>query len=82
MRIDSFLNAANLVKRRAIAQDMIAHEAVLLNDKPTKNSHEVKVGDKIELRYLAKSLRFVVLAVPNTRTVPKSAREVYVKEIQ
>ena len=49
MRIDKFLNATNLVKRRSIAQDMIASGAVKMGAQAVKASRNVKVGDVIEL---------------------------------
>ncbi|GHV07366.1 hypothetical protein AGMMS50229_14070 [Campylobacterota bacterium] len=81
MRIDSFLNAVNLVKRRAIAQDMIAHNAVFIGDKPVKASREVKVGDKILLQFLTKSASYLVLEIPASRTVPKGSQDRFVKEL-
>jgi ribosomal 50S subunit-recycling heat shock protein len=81
MRIDSFLNAVNLVKRRAIAQDMIAHNAVLINGAAIKPSREVKVGDIIELKFLTHSKRYETLASPTTRNIPKTAQNNYIKEI-
>ena len=45
MRIDKFMNAVNIVKRRAIAQDMIANKVVYLNGIIVKPSKEVKLGD-------------------------------------
>ena len=36
LRIDKFLNAVNLTKRRAVAQDMIEEGVVLINGKTVK----------------------------------------------
>ena len=47
MRIDKFINAVNLTKRRAVAQDMIKHDAVKLNGTVAKASKQVKIGDVI-----------------------------------
>ncbi|MDR3162944.1 MAG: RNA-binding S4 domain-containing protein [Helicobacteraceae bacterium] len=81
MRIDSFLNAVNLVKRRATAQDMIAHDAVLINGAIVKASREVRVGDVIELKFLTHSKRYEALALPVARNIPKAAQKDYIKEI-
>ncbi|MDR2639273.1 MAG: RNA-binding S4 domain-containing protein [Helicobacteraceae bacterium] len=81
MRIDSFLNAVNLVKRRATAQDMIAHNAVLINGAAVKSSREVRVGDIIELKFLTHSKRYETLAIPTTRVTPKTVQNDYIKEI-
>ncbi len=82
MRIDKYINAVNLTKRRAIAQDMIKHDAVFLNGAPVKASKEVKVGDEIQFRYLdGKTETFQVLQIPTTKTIPKSKKDEYVKEV-
>lgn len=81
MRIDKFINAVNLTKRRAIAQDMIAHDAVWLNGAPVKPAKAVKVGDVIEFRYLESTQKFEVLQIPVTKSIPKSAKSEYVKEV-
>ncbi|MBV5334319.1 MAG: RNA-binding S4 domain-containing protein, partial [Sulfuricurvum sp.] len=49
MRIDKFLNAVNLTKRRAVAQDMIGEGVVYINDKAVKPAKNVTVGDIITL---------------------------------
>ena len=81
MRLDKYINSVNLTKRRAIAQDMIKHGAVLLNSKPVKASKDVKIGDVIELIYLQSSQKFEVLQIPTTKSIPKSKKEEYVKDI-
>ena len=47
MRIDKFLNAVNITKRRAVAEDMLEHKVVFINDQAVKKAKEVKVGDII-----------------------------------
>ncbi len=81
LRIDKFLNAVNLTKRRAVAQDMIEEGVVYINDKAVKASKNVAVGDVITLVYLDKQLRYEVLAIPTVKSTPKSAQNLYVKEL-
>lgn len=81
MRIDKFLSTVNITKRRTVAQDMLAHHVVFLNGYEVKPSKDVKVGDMIEIRYLEHTVRYQVLAIPATKTVPKSAKAEYVKEL-
>ena len=81
MRIDKFLNAVNIVKRRAIAQDMIANKVVYINGVVTKASKDVKVGDKITIKYLKHEKNYLVLKIPETKTIPKSKMDEYVKEV-
>ncbi|MDD3597810.1 RNA-binding S4 domain-containing protein [Sulfuricurvum sp.] len=81
MRIDKFLNAVNLTKRRAVAQDMIGEGVVYINDKAVKPSKNVAVGDIITLVYLEKQMRYEVLAIPTIKSTPKSQQNLYVKEL-
>lgn len=81
MRIDKFLNAVNITKRRAVAEDMLAHSVVFINNMAVKKSKEVKVGDKIEIRYLDYTDTFEVLQIPTTKSTPKSKQSEYVTKL-
>jgi len=81
LRIDKFMNAVNIVKRRSVAQDMIKNEVVLLNGMVAKASKEVKVGDEITIKYLKGDKRYKVLQIPTTKNVPKVKMGEYVKEV-
>ena len=81
MRIDKYLSSVNLVKRRTIAQDMVKSGVVYINGTAAKPSKEVKVGDIVEIRYLKGAKRYEVLKIPVTKTIPKSAKDEYVKEL-
>lgn len=81
MRIDKFINAVNLTKRRAIAQDMIKHDAVKLNGIVAKASKQVKIGDIIEFVYLESGEKYEVLRIPTTKSIPKSKKDEYVRQI-
>jgi ribosomal 50S subunit-recycling heat shock protein len=82
LRIDKFLNAVNITKRRAISEDMCKNGVVSINEKVVKPAKDVKVGDVIEISYLAKKVKYEVLQIPQTKTIPKSAQNEYIKEIQ
>lgn len=82
MRIDKFLNAVNITKRRAVAEDMLTHKVVFINNLAVKKAKEVKVGDIIEIKYLEKSDKFEILQIPITKSTPKSKMEEYVKRIE
>ncbi|EOA4274048.1 S4 domain-containing protein, partial [Campylobacter coli] len=51
MRVDKFLNAVNITKRRAISEDMCRSGVVGINGVIVKASKEVKVGDIISLHF-------------------------------
>jgi len=81
MRIDKWLSAVNVVKRRTVAQDMVKSGVVYLNGTKAKPAKEVKIGDRITIEYLKGAKHYEVLAIPTTKTIPKSKKEEYVKEI-
>ena len=81
MRIDKYLNAVNITKRRSIAQDMISSGVVSINDKIVKASKNVDIGDVITIAYLKADKKYEVLAIPTTKSTPKAEQEKYIKEI-
>lgn len=81
MRIDKFLNAVNITKRRTVAQDMLSSGVVSLNGQPVKASKNVAVGDTIAIAYLKGEKRYEVLKIPTTKSTPKSLQGEYIKEI-
>jgi len=81
LRVDKWLSSVNVVKRRTVAQDMVKSGVVFVNGIKAKPSKEVNVGDKITIEYLKGAKSFEVLQIPTTKTIPKSAKEEYVKEL-
>jgi ribosomal 50S subunit-recycling heat shock protein len=81
MRCDKFLNAVNITKRRAVAEDMLACKVVYINNVAAKKAKEVKVGDIIEIKYLERSDKFKVLKIPTTKSTPKSKMDEYVEKL-
>ena len=81
MRIDKFLNAVNIVKRRSIADEMCKEGVVFINGKKAKSAKDVKIGDLIEIKYLNGTKQYEVLQIPQTKTIPKSKKNEYIKEI-
>jgi ribosomal 50S subunit-recycling heat shock protein len=78
MRIDKFLNAVNITKRRAVAEDMLLQKIVSINNIICKKAKEVKVGDVIKIQYLEYSNEFKVLQIPTNKSTPKSMQGEYV----
>lgn len=81
MRVDKFLNTVNITKRRAISEDMCKSGVVSINGIVAKPSKDVKIGDKITIKFIAKEVSYEVLAIPSTKSIPKSEQNSYVKEI-
>ncbi|MDA3967108.1 MULTISPECIES: RNA-binding S4 domain-containing protein [Helicobacter] len=80
MRVDKFLNAVNITKRRTIAQDMIENSVVKIDGIAIKASRNVKVGDIIEIAFLEKSRFYEVLKIPETKTIKKNESHLYYRE--
>lgn len=81
MRVDKFLNAVNIVKRRAIAQDMIESGVVRISGTCVKASRDIKIGDVIEIAFLEKSRFYEILRIPKQKTIKKNESHLYYKEV-
>jgi len=81
LRVDKFLNCVNITKRRAISEDMCKSGVVSINDIVVKPAKVVKTGDIITIKYLKYTAKYKVLEIPTTKTIPKSAQELYVKKL-
>ncbi len=81
MRIDKWLASVNVIKRRTIASDMVKSGVVYINGLKAKASKNVSVGDKITIEYLKGTKNYEVLQIPKTKTIPKSKKDEYFKEI-
>ncbi|EDO6591535.1 RNA-binding S4 domain-containing protein [Campylobacter coli] len=81
MRVDKFLNAVNITKRRAISEDMCRSGVAGINGVIVKASKEVKVGDIISLHFTDYTQEYKVLALPTTKNIPKNAQSEYVVKL-
>lgn len=81
MRVDKFLNAVNITKRRSVSQDMIENGVVLVNGVVAKASKNVEVGTVITINYLEYAKKYKVLKIPTAKSTPKSLQNEYIEEI-
>ena len=49
MRIDKWLSAVNVVKRRTVSADMLKSGAVFVNGMKAKASKNVDIGDRVTI---------------------------------
>lgn len=78
MRLDLFLKVSRLVPRRTVAQALCDAGAVTIGGAAARSSRAVRVGDEISIRRGARTLTVRVLAVPETKQMPKGdAASVY-----
>ena len=66
MRLDKYLKVSRLIKRRTVANEACDNGLVTINDKPARASYEVKEGDKISLRFGARTITVEVVSVQET----------------
>ena len=66
MRLDKYLKVSRLIKRRTVANEACDNGLVTVNDKPARASYEVKEGDKISLRFGARTITVEVVSVQET----------------
>ena len=63
MRLDKYLKVSRLIKRRTVANEACDNTRVRVNGRPAKASYDVKVGDRIEIQFGARTVAVEVLQV-------------------
>ncbi len=63
MRLDKYLKVSRLIKRRTVANEACDNERVSVNGRVQRASYDVKVGDRISIRFDPKELQVEVLSV-------------------
>ena len=79
MRLDIYLKVSRLIKRRTVANEACDNERVTVNGKVARASYDVKVGDRIAIRFGEKTLTVEVTAVQET--VGKADAALLYKEV-
>jgi len=76
MRLDKYLKVSRLIKRRTVACDACNVGRVSVNGKEQKASYEVKIGDRIEIKFGERSVAAEVISVEET-VRKDDAKELY-----
>ena len=63
MRLDKYLKVARLIKRRTVANEACDNERVSVNGRVQRASYDVKVGDKISIRFGERTVSVEVVSV-------------------
>ena len=66
MRLDKFLKVSRIIKRRTVANEACDAERVTVNGRPAKASYDVKVGDRLAIRFGERTLKIEVLQISET----------------
>ncbi len=78
MRIDKYLKAAHILKRRTISKELAENQRVEINGKVVKPAHEVKAGDEVKITF---GRRYLVIRVLTTEEVKKKKDAVTMYEV-
>ncbi|MBQ4563825.1 MAG: RNA-binding S4 domain-containing protein [Lachnospiraceae bacterium] len=76
MRLDKYLKVSRVIKRRTVANEACDAGRVMINGKVAKASQEVKVGDRIDIRFGNREVAIEVLDVQET-TKKDEAKELF-----
>ena len=63
MRLDKYLKVSRLIKRRTVANEACDNERVSVNGRVQRASYDVKVGDKIAIRFGERTVAVEVVSV-------------------
>ena len=63
MRLDKWLKVSRLIKRRTVANEACDNERISANGRVVKASYDVKEGDRLEIRFGARTVSVEVLSV-------------------
>jgi ribosomal 50S subunit-recycling heat shock protein len=63
VRLDLYLKTSRIIKRRTVANEACDAGRVLINGKTAKPGAEVKVGDRLEIRFGGKVGLYEVLSI-------------------
>ncbi|MFQ6097871.1 MAG: S4 domain-containing protein [Armatimonadota bacterium] len=74
MRLDKFLQASGIVRRRTRAQELCERGYVMLDGRPAKAGKSVRPGQRIRVQLGSRILTFEVRALPE-RPVSRDRRE-------
>lgn len=66
MRLDKYLKVSRLIKRRTVANEACDAERISVNGRVQRASYDVKVGDRITIRFGERTLTVEVLQVQDS----------------
>jgi len=77
LRLDVFLKRSRLVKRRAIAKELISDGAVSLNGRPARSGKNVVVGDRLRMRLWNRQIEIEIERIPDKAVSSAESRTLY-----
>ena len=73
MRLDKYLKVSRLIKRRTVANEACDNERVSVNGRVQRASYDVKVGDKISIRFGERTVSVEVVSVQDNVGMAEAA---------
>ena len=67
MRIDKYLKASRILKRRTVSKELAENQRVEINGRIVKPSHEVNVGDIVAVTFGTRRLEIRVLSIQEVK---------------
>lgn len=80
MRLDKFLKASRLIKRRTVAKEVADQGRISINGVKAKASTEVKIGDELQIRFGQKLLTVCVQELKENPRKEEAAKLYEVKK--
>jgi ribosomal 50S subunit-recycling heat shock protein len=81
MRIDLALKSLCLVKTRSIAKSLCEHGRILIDGRPVRPSHRVEAGQRITIRFRARTVTVELMQVP-PKQLSKAAAVDYYRRVE
>jgi ribosomal 50S subunit-recycling heat shock protein len=76
MRVDKFLKASRILKRRSISKELAQNQRVEINGRTVKPAHEVHAGDVVSITFGNRRMSIRVLSAEEARR-KKDAADMY-----
>ncbi len=77
MRLDKFIKVSRLIKSRTVPKEIADKARIFVNNNPAKPAKDLKVGDKITIEYLNRSVVAEVLEIPAGNVAVQDAKNLY-----
>ena len=77
MRLDKFLKASRIIRRRPVAKAVCDNGRVMVNDHPAKAGKEINEGDIISIRLDSRILTCQILSTPTGNVRAAEASSLY-----
>jgi len=74
LRLDKFLKASRLVKRRTLAKEVCDAQRVMVNGRPAKPGTDIQVGDTLTLDFGRRVLKVKVVELRDSASVGDARR--------